>query len=65
MLSRDSILVWHFRSFARKRDRMRAWVADPAAPEVIRLTSPVATRRWLVSLQPEGTRSTTADRAST
>jgi adenylate kinase family enzyme len=55
MLSRDSILVWHFRSFTRKRTRMRAWAADPAAPEVIRLTSPAATRHWLASLQPRGT----------
>jgi adenylate kinase family enzyme len=54
MLSRDSIIVWHFRSFARKRARMRAWAADPAGPEVIRLTSPAATRRWLASLQPAG-----------
>jgi adenylate kinase family enzyme len=60
MLSRDSILIWHFRSFARKRARMRAWAADPAAPEVILLTSPAATRRWLASLQPIGTGSTSA-----
>lgn len=51
MLSRDSILVWHFRSFARKRARMRAWAADPDGPTVIRLTSPAATRRWLSALQ--------------
>jgi adenylate kinase family enzyme len=50
MLSRDSILVWHFRSFARKRARMRAWAADPAGPAVVLLTSPAATRRWLASL---------------
>lgn len=50
LLSRDSILVWHFRSFARKRARMRAWAADPAGPPVVRLTSPAAARRWLASL---------------
>jgi adenylate kinase family enzyme len=50
MLSSDSILVWHFRSFARKRGRMRAWAADPAGPAIIRLTSPAASRRWLASL---------------
>jgi len=55
MLGRDSIVVWHFRSFARKRARMLAWAADPAGPEVIRLTSPAATRRWLAGLQPVGT----------
>lgn len=45
--SRDSIIVWHFRSFARKRERIRRWAADPAGPPVVRLTSPAATRRWL------------------
>jgi adenylate kinase family enzyme len=65
MLARDSIIVWHFRSFARKRARMRAWAADPAGPVVIRLTSPAATRRWLASLQPAGTGSNPASRAST
>lgn len=38
--SRESIVAWHFRSFARKRRRMRAWEADPAMPRVIRLTHP-------------------------
>jgi adenylate kinase family enzyme len=52
--SRDSIIVWHFQSFARKRDRMRAWAADQSGPEVVRLTSPAATRRWLDGLTPVG-----------
>lgn len=47
MLSSDSIIRWHFRSFAPKRDRIRAWAADPDGPTVTRLTSPSATRRWL------------------
>lgn len=51
MLSGDSIIRWHFRSFARKRERMRAWAADPDGPSVTRLTSPSATRRWLRNLQ--------------
>lgn len=52
MLSRDSILLWHFRSFARKRARMRAWAAraHPDGPAVIRLRTPAATRRWLADL---------------
>ena len=50
-LSRDSIVVWHFRSFARARERMRGWAADEAGPEVIRLTSPRGTRRWLAGLR--------------
>jgi adenylate kinase family enzyme len=65
MLSRDSILVWHFRSFARKRARMRGWAADPAGPAVIRLRSPAAARRWLASFQPMETESNSASRAST
>jgi len=48
--SRDSIIVWHFRSFARTRDRMRAWEVDASVPDVVRLTSPAAARRWLESL---------------
>lgn len=50
--SRDSIVAWHFRSFAGKRRRIRAWVGSPpgTAKEVVRLTSPRATRRWLSSL---------------
>lgn len=50
MLSRDSILIWHFRSFTRKRALMREWGAGPAGPAVIRLTSPAETRRWLAGL---------------
>lgn len=49
-LSRDSIIVWHFKSFARKRAQMRAWAADPSGPDVIRFTSPAAARSWLASL---------------
>jgi adenylate kinase family enzyme len=50
VLSRDSIISWHFRSFERKRSRIRAWEADPAKPPVVRLTSARATRRWLDGL---------------
>lgn len=49
-LARDSIVVWHFRSFARKRARMRAWAADPARPPVVLFRSPRATQRWLATL---------------
>ncbi len=50
ILSRDSILVWHFRSFARKRERIGAWEADPSAPTVVRLRSPHETERWMTAL---------------
>jgi adenylate kinase family enzyme len=48
--SRDSIIVWHFKSFARKRARIRAWAADSPGPAVVRLTSPRAARQWLGTL---------------
>lgn len=50
LFSRESILVWHFASFARKRGRIRDWAADPSGPPHLRLTSARATRRWLASV---------------
>jgi adenylate kinase family enzyme len=47
VFSRDSIVVWHFQSFPRKRRRIRAWEADPGTPGVVRLTSPRDADRWL------------------
>jgi adenylate kinase family enzyme len=46
----ESILLWHFRSFSRKRRRMRAWHADPAMPEVVLLRSPADVERWFRTL---------------
>ncbi len=40
VLARDSILWFHVRSFGRKRDRIRAWENDPAAPAVQRFARP-------------------------
>jgi adenylate kinase family enzyme len=48
--SRDSIILWHFQSFARKRDRIRAWAADDSGPDLVRLTSPAVAKRWLDGL---------------
>ena len=39
LFSRDSIISWHFRSVNRKRQRIRRWSNDPAAPPVMRLAS--------------------------
>ena len=39
ILSSDSIIVWHFKSFRRKRQRIRHWMTDPSAPPVHRLSS--------------------------
>jgi adenylate kinase family enzyme len=49
--SRDSIIVWHFKSFPSKRARMRAWAVEKSGPEVVMLTSPAATRSWLDGLR--------------
>jgi adenylate kinase family enzyme len=49
-LSRESILWWHVRSFARKRATMRAWHADPAMPETVLLRTPAEVRDWLRKL---------------
>ena len=49
IISRDSIIVWHFKSFRRKRERIRRWMTDPSAPPVHRLTSARQTERWLAS----------------
>ena len=47
MFSRDSIIVWHFKSFDRKRQRIRGWAENPIAPPVTRLRSPRQAERWL------------------
>ena len=48
MVSPDSIVVWHFKSFSRKRRRIRGWETDPTAPETVRLVSPKEVERWLL-----------------
>ncbi|XVV11121.1 adenylate kinase [Actinoplanes sp. CA-131856] len=49
-LDRDSLLYFHFRSWGRKRARMRRWQADPDFPRTILLRSPGEARDWLASL---------------
>jgi len=46
-VGRDSIIRWHFRSFASRRRRIRSCLDDPAGPAVLLLRSPRATRRML------------------
>lgn len=46
-LDDDSILRWHFRSFRSKRERIRAWEADPTMPRVVRFTRPRDLDAWL------------------
>ena len=40
VVARDSIIGWHFQSFARKRTRMRAWAASPDGPRGASLPAP-------------------------
>jgi adenylate kinase family enzyme len=47
---RESILVWHFRSFGRKRRRMRAWHADSRFPATVLLRSGADVERWFAAL---------------
>lgn len=53
-VSTDSIIAWHFRTFARKRVQIDAWEADPTGPPVLRLQAPAETERWLATLAREG-----------
>lgn len=40
LLSRDSIIAWHFRSFKSKRTRMRTWADQNSGAKVILLRHP-------------------------
>jgi adenylate kinase family enzyme len=51
LLSRDHIVLWHFKSFKRKQQRIRQWLDDPAMPPVIRFTSTRQTDKWLNELR--------------
>ena len=52
-LSSDSILVWHFRSFARKHARLIAWERDPSMPPVLRLSTPDELESWIETVGRE------------
>ena len=47
VLSRDSIIVWHFRSFAAKRKSLAAMKADPDMPPVISFRRPRDLEAWI------------------
>jgi adenylate kinase family enzyme len=49
--ARDSLFVWQWESFPRKRQRIRAWEADPTGPAVLRFRRPRQTDPWLRELQ--------------
>jgi len=52
VVARDSIIGWHFQSFARKRTRMRAWAASPDGPQVILFRRPRDLEAWIATLGP-------------
>ena len=53
-VSRNSIIRWHFHSFARKRARIRQWAAQEGGPRVLRLAAPGQTEAWLARLAAAG-----------
>ena len=49
VFARDSLVMWHFTSFRRKREEMRAWEAAASGPRVIRLRKPAHARSFLAA----------------
>ena len=49
-LKSDSILLWHFTSFAGVRARIRAWAADPSFPPIVVLRSSAEVEQWVAAL---------------
>jgi len=45
--SRNSILIWHFKSFSTKRSRMTEWAKQDYGPEVILFKHPRDAEAWL------------------
>jgi len=60
MVGRDSIIGWHFRSFGRKRARMRAWAAAAEGPVVLLFTRPRDLEVWIDALGDRSARGTAA-----
>ena len=52
MLWRDSILLWFFKSYKRKRTRIRAWAAAQQ-PTVLVFARPREADEWLRALGPQ------------
>jgi adenylate kinase family enzyme len=50
MFRRDSIIGWHFRSFSRKRGRMRGWSAAAEGPAVLLFTRARDLEVWIDTL---------------
>lgn len=54
LLARDSIIVWHFRSFKRKQRVIRALHADPGMPSVMVFRRPRDLNVWLEQVAAAG-----------
>lgn len=52
MFGEDSIILWHFRSFRRKHERIVAWAADPRGPRILRFRRAGDLESWIGSLAP-------------
>ena len=53
LVGRDSIVAWHFGSFARMRDRMREWAAASSGPPVVVLRRPREAEAFLERVRQE------------
>lgn len=51
VFSRDSIIAWHFKSFSRKRRRMRQWLSQLDGVEVVLLRRHRDAERWLDAMR--------------
>ena len=63
MLGRDSLIGWHFRSFGRKRGRMRTWAAAAEGPTVLLFTRARDLEVWIDTLGDRSAKGTTAPAA--
>lgn len=50
MFSKESILLWHFKSFKSKKIRIRDWAKKTDGPKILRFTRPRDVEAWLNSL---------------
>ena len=63
MLGRNSVIAWHFRSFGRKRGRMRTWAAAAEGPAVLLFTRSRDLQAWIDTLADRSANETTAPSA--
>ena len=53
VFARDSLVVWHFTSFRRKRAEMREWAAAESGPPVVLLRRPSQADAFLERVRAE------------